>query len=127
MKKSLSLVLLTGFMLVSFVPAFAAEKTNLPYVEGLGYEVEVFEEDYTLPRLFSYDSGWKSFLGGKWRHGVGSVYVWSKYDHNNKTHKTTVQGASGQFSYSGCTSSGSRAEASWEKASSGNRAWADVK
>ena len=20
---------------------------------------------------------------------VGSVYVWSKYDHNNKTHKTT--------------------------------------
>ena len=53
MKKALSLVLLTGFMLVSFVPAFAAEKTNLPYVEGLGYEVEVFEEDYTLPRLFS--------------------------------------------------------------------------
>ena len=36
MKKALSLVLLTGFMLVSFVPAFAAEKTNLPYVEGLG-------------------------------------------------------------------------------------------
>ena len=34
---------------------------------------------------------------------------------------------SGQFSYSGCTSSGSRAEASWEKALSGNRAWADVK
>ena len=101
MKKSLSLVLLTGFMLVSFVPAFAAEKTNLPYVEGLGYEVEVFEEDYTLPRLFSYDSGWKSFLGGKWRHGVGSRYVWYKYDHNNKKHKNTVQGASGQFSYSG--------------------------
>lgn len=127
MKKALSLVLLTGFMLVSFVPAFAAEKTNLPYVEGLGYEVEVFEEDYTLPRLFSYDSGWKSFLGGKWRHGVGSVYVWSKYDHNNKTHKTTVQGAGGKFSYSGWINAGSRAEASWEKASSGNRAWADVK
>ncbi|WP_462128335.1 lactococcin 972 family bacteriocin [Streptococcus parasanguinis] len=51
--------------------------------------------------MFSYDSGWKSFLGGKWRHGVGSRYVWSKYDHNNKTHKNTVQGASGQFSYSG--------------------------
>jgi Bacteriocin (Lactococcin_972). len=66
-------------------------------------------------------------LGGKWRHGVGSVYVWSKYDHNNKTHKTTVQGAGGQFSYSGWTRAGSRAEASWEKASSGNRAWADVK
>lgn len=29
MKKSLSLVLLTGFMLVSFVPAFAAEKNKL--------------------------------------------------------------------------------------------------
>ena len=39
----------------------------------------------------------EKFLGGKWRHGVGSVYVWSKYDHNNKTHKTTVQGAGGQF------------------------------
>ena len=90
-------------------------------------KVKVFDEDYTQPRLFSYDSGWKSFLGGKWRHGVGSRYVWYKYDHNNKTHKTTVQGASGQFSYSGCTSSGSRAEASWEKALSGNRAWADVK
>lgn len=50
-----------------------------------------------------------------------------KYDHNNKTHKTTVQGAGGQFSYSGWTRAGSRAEASWEKASSGNRAWADVK
>ena len=74
-------------MLASFVPAFAAEETNLPYVEGLGYEVQVFEEDYTQPKLFSYDSGWKSFLGGKWRHGVGSRYVWSKYDHNNKTQK----------------------------------------
>ena len=63
----------------------------------------------------------------KWRHGVGSRYVWSKYDHNNKTHKTTVQGVGGQFSYSGFTSSGSRAEASWEKALSGNRDWADVK
>jgi putative bacteriocin len=41
MKKSLSLVLLTGFMLVSFVPAFAAEKTNLPYVEGLGKVVQL--------------------------------------------------------------------------------------
>lgn len=57
----------------------------------------------------------EKFLGGKWRHGVGSRYVWSKYDHNNKTHKTTVQGAGGQFSYSGWTSAGSRAEASWEK------------
>ncbi|WP_230197794.1 lactococcin 972 family bacteriocin [Streptococcus equi] len=38
------------------------------------------------------------FLGGKWRHGVGSRYVWSKYDHNNKTHKTTVQGAALRFS-----------------------------
>ena len=114
-------------MLASFVPAFAAEETNLPYVEGLGYEVQVFEEDYTQPKLFSYDSGWKSFLGGKWRHGVGSRYVWSKYDHNNKTQKTTVQVASGQFSYLGWTSSGSRAEASWEKAFSGNRAWSDIK
>ncbi|HGC9720872.1 TPA: lactococcin 972 family bacteriocin [Streptococcus agalactiae] len=127
MKKALSLVLLTGLMLASSVPAFAAEETNLPYVEGLGYEVEVFEEDYTQPKLFSYDSGWKSFLGGKWRHGVGSRYVWSKYDHNDKTHKTTVQGAGGKFSYSGWTRAGSRAEASWEKALSGNRAWADVK
>ena len=38
-----------------------------------------------------------------------------------------LQVASGQFSYLGWTSSGSRAEASWEKALSGNRAWADVK
>lgn len=127
MKKAFSLVLLTGLMLASSVPAFAAEETNLPYVEGLGYEVEVFEEDYTQPKLFSYDSGWKKFLGGEWRHGVGSRYVWSKFDHNKKTHKTAVQGAGGRFSYSGWTSAGSRAEASWEKALIGNKAWADVK
>ena len=38
-------------------------------------KVEVFEEDYTQPKLFSYDSGMEKFLGGKWRHGVGSRYV----------------------------------------------------
>lgn len=127
MKKTLLVALLTGVMLSSSVSVFAAEKPNLPYVEGLGYQTEVFEVDNTQPTLYSYDSGWKKFLGGSWRHGVGTRYVWSKYDHKLKTHKTTVQGAGGKRSYSGWTDPKDRAEASWEKAWVGNLAWADVK
>ena len=77
--------------------------------------------------MFSYDSGWKSFLGGKWRHGVGSRYVWSKYDHNNKTHKTTVQGASVNSLIRVVQALEVEQKLTWEKALSGNRAWADVK
>lgn len=74
----------------------------------------------------TYDSGWKNFLGGKWRHGVGTKYVWSKFDHGYKVHRTAVQGAGGQISKSGDIDPGIRAEADWERARSGNRAWADT-
>ncbi|WP_268257884.1 lactococcin 972 family bacteriocin [Anaerococcus provencensis] len=77
--------------------------------------------------LYGYDSGWKDFLGGRWRHGVNNTKVWSKFDHDRKVHKTAVKGAGGKFSYSGWTDPGLRASASWEKASSGNEAWANVK
>lgn len=127
MKKILSTVLLTGLVFASTASAFAAEEPNLPYVEGLGYEVELLETNPNQPALRSYDSGWKNFLGGNWRHGVGTRYVWSKYDHKRKIHNTTVQGAGGKRSYSGWTNPKIRALASWEKAWSGNLAWANVK
>lgn len=126
MKKRLFAGLMTAMMMASVIaPAsvFAAEeKPDLPYVDGLGYEVNV-DEDVTF---YNYDSDWKDFLGGSWRHGVSDTQVWSWYDHNSKVHKTTVQGAGGKYGYSGWTDPGVRAKASWEKAWFGNHAWADV-
>ena len=43
------------------------------------------------------------------------------------TNKTTVKGAGGKYSYSGWVGKGKQAAASWEKAKTGNKAWADVK
>ena len=77
--------------------------------------------------ILNYDSGRKNFLGGRWRHGVGKSYVWSHYDHNSKTHRTTVQGAGGKMSSSGWISKKKRASASWEKAYWDNNAWVNVK
>lgn len=129
MKKRLFAGLITAMMIASVVAptsVFAAEQPNkLPYVNGLGYEVEVFEDDDIS--FYNYDSGWNDFLGGTWRHGVNNSHVWSWFDHNSKEHKTTVQGAGGKFGYSGWTDAGTRAKASWEKAGSGNKAWADVR
>lgn len=103
----------------------ASDTLGCTYVEGLGYEVTIDSEN--LAREGSYDSGWKDFYGGKWRHGVNSKHVWSKYNHSKKTHKTTVKGAGGKYSYSGWVGKGKQAAASWEKAKTGNKAWADVK
>ena len=127
MKKILSIMVLTCMVLATSVTAFASEGCNLPYTEGKGYEVRMLEEKQNNSTIKNYDSGWKAFLGGKWRHGVGTRYVWSKFDHDTKVHTTTVQGAGGKYSYSGKTDPGVRAMASWEKALSGNGAWADVK
>lgn len=73
-----------------------------------------------------YDSDWKDFLGGRWRHGVNSKHVWSRYYHEKKVHKTTVQGAGNKQSTSGWVTPGKTALASWEKANYGNKAWVDV-
>lgn len=127
MKKFLSLILLTGLVFATSAISFASEECDLPYDEGKGYEVRMLEGKTSNRTIKNYDSGWKAFLGGKWRHGVGTRYVWSKFDHDTKVHTTTVQGAGGKYSYSGKTDPGVRAMASWEKALSGNGAWADVK
>ncbi|MDY2918879.1 MAG: lactococcin 972 family bacteriocin [Anaerococcus sp.] len=123
MKKMLYSLLLSVILLQPTTRAFAKEE-NLPYVENLGYQVEVVDNNISL---YSYDSGWKSFLGGSWIHGVNTSSVRSQFDHNSKTHKTTVQGKGGKYSYSGWVSPRRRASASWEKAFTGNQAWADVK
>ncbi|MDR1773690.1 MAG: lactococcin 972 family bacteriocin [Clostridioides sp.] len=125
MKKMLSAVLLSGVLLTSIGSVYA-EENDLPYVDGLGYEVNVEEEEFNITPC-NYDSGWKDFLGGRWHHGVNDTQVWSKYDHKSKTHKTAVRGAGLKYSYSGWTKPGQTASASWEKARLGNKAWADVK
>jgi hypothetical protein len=101
-----------------------SDSLDLPYDEGLGYRVDL-EDEAIATR--GYDSGWKDFLGGKWRHGVDNKYVWSQYKHSSKTHKTTVRGAGGKYSTSDWVKKGVVAKASWEKAVTGNKAWADTK
>lgn len=126
MKKILSAAFLLAGMLLASTGSVYAEENNLPYVNGLGYEENVVEELFEIKPL-GYDSGWKNFLGGRWRHGVGKTKVWSNYDHKSKPHKTTVRGAGGKYSSSGWIKAGTRASASWEKARVGNKAWVDVK
>lgn len=139
MKKRIVFAVLLMFAVVATNPIFAMEEKELNYVEGLGYEVEIDTgsvSDYitaisvravAVAGLSSYDSGWKNYLGGEWRHGVGSKYVWSHFDHKTKVHKTSVKGKGDMMSYSGWTEAGKRASASWEKALWGNKAYADVK
>ncbi|EKU93195.1 bacteriocin, lactococcin 972 family [Alloiococcus otitis] len=126
MKKILTTILLSATLLNTGL-VVSAKDNQIPYVEGLGYETDIIQQETSTVTLYKTDSGWKDFLGGRWSHGVNERYVWSKYDHNSKTHKTTVQGAGGKLSYSGWTKPGKRASASWEKALFGNKAWADVK
>ena len=126
-KLVLSALLLSGLLFTSTGTVYAQNNSDLPYVKGLGYEVEVLENDENEITFYNYDSGWKNFLGGRWRHGVDSSQVWSYFDHSYKIHKTTVRGLHGKYSYSGWVGAGRRAAASWEKAFAGNRAWADVK
>ena len=66
MKKALSLSIINRFY-VSIIQnsAFAAENKTYHMLKVFLMRWKHFEEDYTLPRLFSYDSGWKSFLGWK--------------------------------------------------------------
>lgn len=127
MKKKIIMATMMVLIFSFSVPTYASEKADLPYVENLGYEVTIPDVDDSNQALMNYNSGWKKFLGGSWKHGVGNRYVWSKYDHKYKVHKTTVQGAGGRMSPSGWTVAGRRAEASWEKARAGNKAWAAVK
>lgn len=46
--------------------------------------------------------------------------------HSKRFHTTTVKGAGGRYGYSGRTNPRETANASWEKALSGNEAYADV-
>lgn len=76
-----------------------SEVLGLPYVEGLGYEVVIPDgsgdmgssasdtmQAGDVAEINNYDSGWKSFLGGKWKHGVNNTKVYSTFKHSTKTH-----------------------------------------
>lgn len=82
--------------------------------------------DFPTETVSNYDSGIKDFLGGKWRHGFNDTHVWSWFYHSKRFHTTTVKGAGGRYGYSGRTNPRETANASWEKALSGNEAYANV-
>ena len=91
LKKIITVTMVSGLMLMASVGVFAdappqdVSSSDVPpqdmlYDPELGYEVTIDSEN--LAREGSYDSGWKDFYGGKWRHGVNSKHVWSKYNHS---------------------------------------------
>lgn len=102
----------------------SSKHADIQYLKELGYG----KKENNNQLIFPYNSGWKKFLGGDWRHGVTFSQVWSEFKHATKVHKTTVRGAGGYYSYSDWQDPGVMAEASWERAwLTKNGAWADVK
>ncbi len=72
----------------------------------------------------------KSVGGGTWAYGVyepaSTTYVFSKYDHSRKTHKTTACWQ-GRCAYSGWVAKGKRASAERQGGLSGHTAYWDTK
>ena len=87
---------------------------------------EKMEDEIQSKSDGTYNSGLILWLGGAWKHGVTETHVWSVYGHNQKYHHTSVRGAGGKYGYSGRTKPGVVAQATWERARIGNKAFADV-
>ena len=123
MKKFLSLFLSTLMVFGSVGLILAAEsKVKVPE------KSEKATQEVKKPEMEPlFDSDWKRFMGGWWRHGVGETYVWSHYDHSKLTHKTSVQGSHWEIRKSKWKKPGKRASASYPKAYFGNKAWCNVK
>lgn len=88
MKKILALVLSTCLVLGSAGMIFATTVKDEAQFKAQKTKVQTSKEE-AEPLS---DTGWLYWYGGYWRHGVGTKYVWSHYDHNKKTHKTSVKG-----------------------------------
>ena len=123
MKKILALVLSTCLVLGSAGMIFATTVKDEAQFKAQKTKVQTSKEE-AEPLS---DTGWLYWYGGYWRHGVGTKYVWSHYDHNKKTHKTSVKGKWGFVSSSGWVKKKKRASASYIKALWGNEAYATCK
>lgn len=123
MKKILALMLSTCLVFGSAGMIFAATAKDEAQFKAQRTEVQTSKEE-AEPLS---DTGWFYWHGGYWRHGVGTKYVWSHYDHNKKTHKTSVKGKWGFVSSSDWVKKKKRASASYIKAWWGNEAYATHK
>ena len=121
MNKSIKALVIAGAFLFSSSVSFASEPEAFN-ANNLASEKEIVST-YSSN---IYDSGVKDWLGGKWRHGVNTSQVWSRFYHGSKYHNTKVKGAGGRFGRSGRVAPRNTAYASWEKALFGNEAYANV-
>jgi lactococcin 972 family bacteriocin len=65
--------------------------------------------------------------GGTWNYGRNASIVWSKYLHNDKTHKSSVVNGDGDYQSSGWVSRGKWSDASTRATWSGNKSYYDNK
>ena len=121
MNKSIKALVIAGAFLFSSSVSFASEPEAFN-ANNIASEKEIVST-YSSK---TYDSGVKNWLGGKWRHGVNTSHVWSRFYHASKYHNTRVKGAGGNIGRSGRTNPGETAYAKWEKAPFGNEAYANV-
>lgn len=97
--------------------------TSLPALASTGEEVHsgMVEDSNSLLRQTQERDG------GTWNYGVGSVYVWSYYQHKSRLHKSSVKpGYFAQVVSSGWRTKGIQARASAPKAPYGNQMFYDV-
>lgn len=124
MKNKIKALAVAGLILFSTPVSFADQEYSIDSSNNDVVTVE--SESVSTYSSKTYDSGVKDWLGGKWRHGVNTSHVWSRFYHASKYHNTKVKGAGGRFGKSGRTAPGKTAYASWEKAAFGNEAYANV-
>lgn len=124
MENKIKALAVAGLILFSTPVSFADQEYSIDSSNNDVVTVE--SESVSTYSSKTYDSGVKDWLGGKWRHGVNTSHVWSRFYHGSKYHNTRVKGAGGMFEKSGRTNSGKTAYAKWEKAAFGNEAYANV-
>lgn len=124
MENKIKALAVAGLILFSTPVSFAASEYSFDSLNNDVFTVE--SESVSTYSSKTYDSGVKDWLGGKWRHGVNTSQVWSRFYHGSKYHNTKVKGAGGRFGRSGRVAPRNTAYASWEKALFGNEAYANV-
>lgn len=124
MENKIKALAVAGLILFSTPVSFADQEYRF---DSLNNDVVTVEsESVSTYSSKTYDSGVKDWLGGKWRHGVNTSHVWSRFYHGSKYHNTSVKGAGGRIARSGRVAPSNTAYASWESAAFGNEAYANV-
>ena len=124
MENKIKALVVAGLILFSTPVSFANQEYSIDSSNNDVVTVE--SESVSTYSSKIYDSGVKNWLGGKWRHGVNSSQVWSRFYHASKYHNTSVKGVGGRIARSGRVAPSNTAYASWERAAFGNEAYANV-